>query len=309
MPTRSPVTVDRIARAAAARPAATVVAAAAALASVLLSTAAAATAAGSSGAASGEPLHLGAAFALAAETPIEEIVARPELFHNRLVRTSGVIASACNEEGCFIEVVPREGGDGIVVNFPGLVHTFPVDCAGREAVVEGLLYRKIYHAARVSHWQHHSYHVGRKVPDYSLILRLEAQAAEVAGPRVPVPPLPEIREASPFAVDLDREEFEDEGLGVGKKRLEAGVPRHQPGSAVARSLVVCLEGALSVTREGAAPVRLGPGGMAYVPPRTPYLLQAEDGAPAQALIVYANTPPEPKEHVHPTVRRRPERRY
>lgn len=307
--TRSQVSVARRVRIAAAMAVRTAIPTAAALAPVLLLATATAAAPGASGAAPPAPLHLGATFALEVETPIEEIVARPELFHNRLVRTSGVIASACDEEGCFIEVVPRQGGDGIVVNFPGLVHTFPVDCAGREAVVEGLLYRKIYHSARVSHWQHHSYHVGRHVPEFSLVLRLEAQAAEVAGSKAGVPPLPDIRAASPFAVDLDREEFEDEGLGIGKKRLEADVPRRQPGSAVARSLVVCLEGALSVTRDGAEPVRLAPGGMAYVPPRTPYLLQAEDGAPAQVLIVYANTPPQEKEHKHGPVSRRQERRY
>ena len=245
-----------------------------------------------------EQVHLGGEFSRAAETPIEEVTTHPERFHNRAVRVSGIIASACNEEGCFIEVVPRGGGGGIVANFPGLVHTFPTDCAGLEATVEGVLYRKIYQSARVLHWQHHSYHAGKAIPEFSMILRMEVSAAEVRGPRWSVPELAEIQSASPFQVDLDREEFEDEGLGIGKKHLEAGIPRRQPGSATVRTLVACVAGAVSVAREGAPEVHLAPGAMAYVPPASPFVLCAESAAGADVLIIYADTIKREPEHQH-----------
>lgn len=111
---------------------------------------AAATAPGGS-----EWIHLGEPFTIDRETPIQKLVEHPEQYHNKDVKISGIVASICNEEGCFIEVVPKNGkGEGVVVNFPGLKHMFPLDCAGREAVVEGLFYQKIYPSARMSHWQH-----------------------------------------------------------------------------------------------------------------------------------------------------------
>ncbi|MEW6337292.1 MAG: cupin domain-containing protein [Acidobacteriota bacterium] len=244
------------------------------------------------------PLHLGDEFSIAAETPIEEVVGNPERYHNRPIRTRGVVASVCNEEGCFIEVVPRGGGAGIVANFPGLVHTFPLDCAGLEATVEGVPYRKIFHSARVSHWQRHSYHVGRSVPEYSMILRMEVRAAEIGGERIAVPEVAAIPAASPTRVDLLREEFEDEGFGIGRQRLEANVTRAMHWSAAARVFVVCTAGSVSVDMKGAERIRLSTDTMAYVPAGTPYWLTAEGGAPAEVLIVYANVVKKEPEHKH-----------
>ena len=79
-------------------------------------------------------LVLGGPLVVDQETPIDELIRDPEMYHGTTVRIAGRIASVCTQEGCFIEVVPRDGGgEGIVVNFPGLAHTFPVDCAGLEA--------------------------------------------------------------------------------------------------------------------------------------------------------------------------------
>ena len=244
-----------------------------------------------------EPLHLGGDFSIAVATPIEEIVSHPESYHGRCVRTTGIVASACTEEGCFIEVVPRGGGAGIVANFPGLVHTFPIDCAGREATVEGIVYRKIYDTARVSHWQHHSYHPGAAIPGFSMILRMEVTSAEIAGSRAPIPTLAPIREVKPHSVDLDREEFEHEGFGIGKKHLDPGTKRRQTASRTTRAFVVCLEGSLSVTREDAPSVRLEPGCMTYLPPSTSCELVASD-AGADVLIIYSSTPSQESEHKH-----------
>jgi mannose-6-phosphate isomerase-like protein (cupin superfamily) len=262
---------------------------------LLCGVAAIVAAAGAHGA---DRLHLGPEFSIAEETPIERIVANPELYHNRPVRTRGVIASVCNEEGCFIELIPAGGGAGIVANFPGLIHTFPTDCAGREATVEGVPYRKIYHSARVSHWQEHSYHVGQRVPEYSMITRMEVRAAEIGAGRSAVPEVAAIPPASPFQVDLLREEFEDEGFGIGRRRLEANVTHAMHWSAAARVLVVCTAGSVSVVRKGVQPIRLSKDAMAYVPAGTPYSLTAEEGAPAEVLIVYANVVEKEPEHRH-----------
>ena len=110
-------------------------------------------------------LHLGEPLEIDRTTPIGEILENPSTIHDREGRIEGRVASVCNEEGCFIEVVPVDGGEGIVANFPGLTQTFPLDCAGLEAVVEGRFYQKIYPHARVDHWQHHTFRPGVEIPN------------------------------------------------------------------------------------------------------------------------------------------------
>jgi hypothetical protein len=74
-------------------------------------------------------LRLGETPLIDEATSIQEITSDQRSYHDREVRIEGRIASVCTQEGCFIEVAPEAGG-GIVVNLPGLVHTFPTDCAG-----------------------------------------------------------------------------------------------------------------------------------------------------------------------------------
>jgi uncharacterized RmlC-like cupin family protein len=55
---------------------------------------------------------------------------------------------------------------------------------------------------------------------------------------------------------------------------------------------------VSVTREGAAAIRLGPGDMAYLPPATPCEMLAESEGGADVLIVYADIVKKEPEHTH-----------
>jgi len=246
----------------------------------------------------GEWTRLGEKFTIGKETPIQDLIEHPEKYHNRDVKIRGIIASACNEEGCFIEVVSKDGkGEGIVANFPGLKYTFPTDCAGLEAVVEGLFYQKVYPSARVSHWQHHSYREGRKVPEFALILRMAAKAAMIGGSRAAPPAPAEIRKTSPHRIDLDVMEFEDEGFGIGKKRLEPGgaTPQHCTGGV--REMIVCLEGSVTVYKQGSEPVGLSAGEMTFIPPATTHEVRNEGKETAGYLFVYARKI-EKEEHDH-----------
>ncbi|MCX6556111.1 MAG: DUF4920 domain-containing protein [Candidatus Aminicenantes bacterium] len=234
--------------------------------------------------------HLGEPFAAATATPVAEVLAYPERFANRVVRLTGRIASVCNEEGCFIEVVPPDGGgDGIVVNFPGLKFTFPKDCAGLTADVEGLLYGKVYHRARVAHWQHHSFRPGIAIPPFSSVWRLEARAAHLSGLRAAIPAPSELRAAIPDKINLTETAFEDEGFGVDRRVVEAGATLLQPAAATVRKIVVCVEGLAMVERAGTALVSLSPGEMTYIPAAAAFNIRAGKSV-AAVLIVYANAP-------------------
>jgi len=239
---------------------------------------------------------LGTPFALTGATPIERITADPDAFHDRVVRIEGRIASVCTQEGCFIEVGPEDGGEGIVVNFPGLGHTFPTDCAGLAAVVEGRLYRKIYPRARVDHWQYHSFRPGVEIPEFSLVLRMDAHAARIGGDRLPVPPPAPMREVVPDRVDLARVGFETEDLGIDRRRLAPGdaVPRPSPGDY--RWLVLCREGTVVIGREDGANVPIGAGEMSFLPAGVDFDVRNETAGDAVVELLYAKAVPPAHPH-------------
>jgi mannose-6-phosphate isomerase-like protein (cupin superfamily) len=248
-----------------------------------------------------EWLHLGEPLTAADTTPIEEIANDPEAFHDRMVRIEGRIASVCTQEGCFIEVVPVGGGEGIVVNFPGLAHTFPTDCAGLEAVVEGRFYRKIYPRARVSHWQQHSFRPGQVVPEYSLALRMDARGAEVGGARAPIPPPAPVPPADPARLDLMQLDFEAEGFGIGRQVVPPGGVVLRPSTGGNRWLVVCRDGTLSVHREDRdPPVVLAAGEVSFLPAGVMFEVRNESGRDASLDLIYSRRiePPPPAPHRH-----------
>jgi mannose-6-phosphate isomerase-like protein (cupin superfamily) len=241
--------------------------------------------------------HLGRPFTLTQATPITELTRHPAGHFNRTVRIEGVVASCCTQEGCFIEVAPDGGGEGIVVNFADLAHLFPTDCIGARAVVEGMFYQKIYPAARVRHWQDHSFRPGKTVPEYSWIPRLTATAASVGDTRGLVPPPPDIVPARTDRVDLAVMEFEAEGFGTGRKVLAPGDSTETHGTGNTREMLFCLAGEVTVTGAGPEPVTLRPGEMSFIPPATKHALRNAGDRPAVYLFVYARRiePEKPRE--------------
>lgn len=248
-----------------------------------------------------EWLVLGEPLVIDQETPIESLLHDPAAHHGSTVRISGRIASVCTREGCFIEVAPKDGGgEGIVVNFPGLAYTFPVDCAGLEAVVEGRFYQKVYPRARVAHWQHHSFRRGEQVPEYSLAFRMDVSGAKIGGSRAAVPTPAQIREASAHTIALGSMEFEAEGLGIGRRTIGPGVVVPRPSTGGNRWLVVCLDGRLVVHRADRQPVPLNAWELTYIPAGVVYDIRNEGERDASFLLVYAENiePEEPEPHNH-----------
>jgi mannose-6-phosphate isomerase-like protein (cupin superfamily) len=193
----------------------------------------------------------------------------------------------CTEEGCFIEVVPKDGGgEGIVVNFPGLSHTFPTDCAGLEAIVEGRFYQKIYPRARVAHWQHHSFRPGEAIPEYSLASRMNVRGAAIGGARAAPPAPAGIREASADRVDLGLMEFEAEGLGIGRRTVAPGEVVPRPSTGGNRWMVVCLDGSVVVHRGDREPLALQASEMTYIPAGVIFDVRNESDVDANLMLVY-----------------------
>ena len=235
-----------------------------------------------------EWLQLGEPLVMGNTTPIRAILDDPSAFHDRNVRIEGRIAAVCTQEGCFIEVVPKDGGgEGVVVNFPGLAHTFPTDCTGLEAVVEGRFYQKVYPYARVDHWQHHSFRPGVEVPEYSLAFRMDVSGAKIGGTRAALPEPAKIRRAMAHRVDLDLLEFEAEGFGIGRRTIPPGAVVPRPSTGGNRWMIVCLVGDLVVHRKDRQPVPLSTGERSFVPAGVVFEVRNESTADADFILVYA----------------------
>ncbi len=243
--------------------------------------------------------HLGEEFALSDSTAIGDLIAHPELHFNRQVRIEGIVASVCTNEGCFIEVVPEEGGEGVVVNFPELIHLFPTDCAGAHAVVEGMFYRKVYPAARLAHWQGHSFRAGKPVPEFSLIQRITARAVSLTDEKGTPPPALDIPLAQTDRLDLANVEFEAEGFGTGRKILAPGDSTETHSTGKTRELIFCLEGTVTVIRSDYGQVDLRPGEMTHIPPAMRHAIRNLSDRPAMYIFVYSRAPvPAPVANPH-----------
>jgi quercetin dioxygenase-like cupin family protein len=244
--------------------------------------------------------HFGRDFTLKEVTPIAELNERPEKYFNRDVKIEGIIASACTNEGCFIEVISKSGkGEGVVINFPELVNTFPIDCAGHKAVVEGMFYQKVYPSSRVLHWQGHSFRKGMHVPEFSLIQRISAKAVTIERETGVIPEPGKINEASVDRIDLDAMEFEAEGFGTGKKLLKPGEITEEHSTGNSREILYCLEGTLTVLKSGGEPVNLAAGEMSYIPPATKHEIKNLSDKSAVYVFVFAQKiEAEKKEHDH-----------
>jgi quercetin dioxygenase-like cupin family protein len=237
--------------------------------------------------------HFGGEMRIREATPIAELSAHPEKWYNRDVRIEGIIASACTQEGCFIEVVPESGpGEGILVNFPDPDLKFPTGCAGRRAAVEGMFYQKIYPASRVAHWAHHSFREGMAVPEFALIKRIAATAADISAERIEIPPPGAIVKGETKKVDLSMMEFETEGFGTGRKTLGPGelTPEHSTGSV--REMIFCLEGELAIRLGGAESHVVRTGEMSFIPPYTKHELRNDGNTRCTYVFVFAKAPEE-----------------
>lgn len=232
--------------------------------------------------------------------PIQRILDDPGPFHDQEVRIEGRIASVCTEEGCFVEIVADQGnGEGIVVNFPGLSHTFPLDCAGLEAKIEGRFYQKVFPHARVDHWQQHTFRPGVHVPEYSLAFRMDGIGAEIGGTRATPPGPAEIRTASPDQIDLASMGFEAEGFGVDRRRIAPGETVPRPSTGGNRWMVICRTGEVSVHREDRPkPTILGAGQLGFLPAGVLFEVHNAGSESASFDLVYSRQIEKEKPHRH-----------
>jgi hypothetical protein len=84
--------------------------------------------------------------------PIATLLATPEPHIGKTVKCEGKVARVCQAAGCWLELQPESGGEGLRV--PMAAHAFfiPQDAVGHVAVVEGELKRRELPDAQKAHY-------------------------------------------------------------------------------------------------------------------------------------------------------------
>jgi len=83
--------------------------------------------------------------------PLAEVLAKPEAFTKDAVVVEGLIETACENKGCWMQVVPAEGKTGIRVTFKDYGFFVPKDSKGMKARMEGVVAVKTLSKSDVDH--------------------------------------------------------------------------------------------------------------------------------------------------------------
>src|SRR5215475_8941921 len=81
--------------------------------------------------------------------PLAKVLAAPK--DGQLVLVEGIIRRACQQAGCWMELAPTGGGDGVRVTFKDYGFFVPTDSAGAQARVAGTLQISTLTAEQIAH--------------------------------------------------------------------------------------------------------------------------------------------------------------
>lgn len=84
-----------------------------------------------------------------APLPLSAVLGNPE--DGRKVLVEGVVRRACTQMGCWMELAPAEGGQGVRVTFKDYGFFVPTDSAGAKARVQGTVKVAQLSAAQAEH--------------------------------------------------------------------------------------------------------------------------------------------------------------
>jgi hypothetical protein len=80
----------------------------------------------------------GEALSVDSETSLATLVGQPEGFVGQTVRLEGKVTGVCKGSGCWVEISDPEGHSFIAKSVDHSI-SFPKDCEGRQAVVQGVI--------------------------------------------------------------------------------------------------------------------------------------------------------------------------
>ena len=83
--------------------------------------------------------------------PYGAVLAQLETADTVKTKVSGKIESVCQKKGCWMNLV-QEGQPDIFVKFKDYAFFMPLDCAGKEVVMEGIAYKEVTPVDELKHY-------------------------------------------------------------------------------------------------------------------------------------------------------------
>ncbi|XXF79524.1 DUF4920 domain-containing protein [Myxococcaceae bacterium GXIMD 01537] len=87
----------------------------------------------------GWTLTRGEALKGAAEVKLADLLAKPEAHEGKTIQVVGQVRKACEKKGCWMELASDAKGAGVRVTFKDYGFFVPLDAAGSQAKVEGVV--------------------------------------------------------------------------------------------------------------------------------------------------------------------------
>lgn len=101
----------------------------------------------------GWTLTRGEALKGAPAVKLAELLAKPQPHDGKTVRVEGQVRKACQKKGCWMELATGDKGAGVRVTFKDYGFFVPVDAAGSQARVEGVVKVSELSEAMASHYE------------------------------------------------------------------------------------------------------------------------------------------------------------
>jgi Domain of unknown function (DUF4920) len=79
----------------------------------------------------------GAALGNSPTVALAEVLEAPKLFSGRMVMIDGVVERNCTDKGCWMEIAPKTGAQGVRVTFKNYGFFIPLNSKGMRARAEG----------------------------------------------------------------------------------------------------------------------------------------------------------------------------
>ncbi|HEX8616866.1 MAG TPA: DUF4920 domain-containing protein [Thermoanaerobaculia bacterium] len=70
--------------------------------------------------------------------PLAQVLASPDAYTKQSVIVEGVIASSCTRKGCWMQLAPAEGAQGVRVTFKDYAFFIPLNAKGMKVRAEGM---------------------------------------------------------------------------------------------------------------------------------------------------------------------------
>ena len=101
----------------------------------------------------GWTLTRGEALKGAPAVKLSELLAKPQAHEGKTVRVEGQVRKACEKKGCWMELAEGAKGAGVRVTFKDYGFFVPLDSAGSQAKVEGVVKVTELSESRAKHYE------------------------------------------------------------------------------------------------------------------------------------------------------------